>query len=246
MSANYTLVDFTQADIITSSIGSLNGWTDNAWAVVASRLVEQGIVVTISAGNDGLVGPYAAGTGSSGDYVLAIASVEAEILSSASFLATFNLEQDSNTTTVAYKSAAEDSWSNSIVKNWPVVPLTLDTTVLDDACNPLPSDTADLSNTIVLVRRGGCDYEVKQANVMAFNVTHLLVYNDESPLEVPNASFDPSFPILALITAEAGIAMVDTIKDGGNVAADFSKDPIENHVGLENEINGGKPSCKLI
>ena len=222
----------------------MDGWTDNAWAVVASRLVEQGVVVTISAGNDGLVGPYAAGTGSSGDYVLAVASVEAEVLSAASFLATFNEAQDSNTTNVAYKSMVEDSWSNSIVKNWPIVPLTLDTAILDDACNALPPNTSDLSNMVVLVRRGGCDYEVKQANVMAFNATHLLVYNDESPMEVPNASYDPTYPILAIITAEAGAAIIDTIQDGGNVTADFSMGSTANHVGLENEINGGKASCK--
>ena len=138
----------------------------------------------------------------------------------------------------------EESWSSSIVKNWPIVPLTLDTATLNDACNPLPSNSSDLSNVVVLVRRGGCEYDVKQANVMALNASHLLVYNDESPMEVPNASFDPTYPILAMITAEAGAAIIDTIKQGGNVTADFSVGAIDNHVGLENKINGGKASCK--
>jgi subtilisin family serine protease len=36
------------ADIITSSIGGASGWSEGPWATVASRLVNQGVVVTIS------------------------------------------------------------------------------------------------------------------------------------------------------------------------------------------------------
>ncbi|KAI8220725.1 hypothetical protein K4K53_007651 [Colletotrichum sp. SAR 10_77] len=64
-------------DIITSSIGGSSGWAEEAWAVVASRLVEQGIVVTISAANSGSIGPFYGSSGSSGKNVLAIASADA-------------------------------------------------------------------------------------------------------------------------------------------------------------------------
>ncbi|KAI8195985.1 Subtilisin DY [Colletotrichum sp. SAR 10_65] len=67
-----------KVDIITSSIGGSSGWAEEAWAVVASRLVEQGIVVTISAANSGSIGPFYGGSsGSSGKNVLAIASADA-------------------------------------------------------------------------------------------------------------------------------------------------------------------------
>jgi hypothetical protein len=39
-------------DILTLSLGGPDGWTESSSAVVASRLVEAGKVVTISAGND--------------------------------------------------------------------------------------------------------------------------------------------------------------------------------------------------
>jgi hypothetical protein len=39
-------------DIFTLSLGGADGWTESSSAVVASRLVDQGKVVTISAGND--------------------------------------------------------------------------------------------------------------------------------------------------------------------------------------------------
>ncbi|KAG4438387.1 hypothetical protein IFR05_006149 [Cadophora sp. M221] len=226
------------ADVITSSIGGVSGWTDGAWAVVASRLVDQGVVVTISAGNDGQAGAFAASSGSSGEHVLAIASVEADVLASASFLGTFNLGDSSNETYMAYR--APEDWDPSNVKDWPIYPLTLDTSMADDACNPLPAGTPNLGNKVVLVRRGGCNFSQKQQNVAAFGASNILVYNNESPLVIPG-QIDPT-PLIASITAEAGIAMIETIKAGGNVTADFSLPPIRNLVGVENGLSGGVAS----
>lgn len=63
-------------DVITASIGGRGGFADNAWAVVADRIAAEGVVVTIGAGNAGQGGPYYASSGSSGAYVLAVASAE--------------------------------------------------------------------------------------------------------------------------------------------------------------------------
>lgn len=63
-------------DVITASIGGRGGFSENAWAVVANRIAEEGVVVTIGAGNSGEGGPYYASSGSSGEYVLAVASAE--------------------------------------------------------------------------------------------------------------------------------------------------------------------------
>ncbi|KZL78332.1 serin endopeptidase [Colletotrichum incanum] len=63
-------------DVITASIGGRGGFANNAWAVVASRIAAQGVVVTVGAGNSGNGGPYYASTGSSGENVLSIASAE--------------------------------------------------------------------------------------------------------------------------------------------------------------------------
>ena len=38
----------------------------------------------------------------------------------------------------------------------PIYALSKDTTIANDACDPLPSDTPDLSPYLVIVRRGGC------------------------------------------------------------------------------------------
>lgn len=66
-----------QADVITASIGETDGFSDNPWALVSSRLVEKGIVVTISAGNEGDSGAFYSSSGSNGRGVLSVAAVNA-------------------------------------------------------------------------------------------------------------------------------------------------------------------------
>lgn len=67
---------------------------------MASRLVEEGVVVTISAGNSGAAGPFFGSSGSSGENVLAIASVETEKYPASPFELTFSVDGVSNTTKV--------------------------------------------------------------------------------------------------------------------------------------------------
>ncbi|KAH7249731.1 peptidase S8/S53 domain-containing protein [Fusarium redolens] len=62
------------ADVITSSIGQPNGWSDNPWAMLASRLVDKGVIVIASAGNEGEFGPFYSSSGAVGRGVLAVAA----------------------------------------------------------------------------------------------------------------------------------------------------------------------------
>lgn len=61
--------------MISASIGRPNGFTDNPWALVASRIVDKGVVVAISAGNEGYTGPLYTSSGSNGDGVISVAGI---------------------------------------------------------------------------------------------------------------------------------------------------------------------------
>ncbi|KAL7951248.1 peptidase S8/S53 domain-containing protein [Trichoderma barbatum] len=63
------------ADIITASIGRPDGFADDPWALVASRIADKGVVVTISAGNEGNTGPFYSSSGANGHNVLSVAAV---------------------------------------------------------------------------------------------------------------------------------------------------------------------------
>jgi len=45
-----------------------------------------------------------------------------------------------------------------VVGELPVYVLTKDITIPNDACSTLPDNTPDLSNYIVIIRRGGCNF----------------------------------------------------------------------------------------
>lgn len=230
------LADNIQVDIITASIGGANGWSENAWAEVASRLVEDGVVVTISAGNSGAAGPFYGSSGSSGKNVVAVASVSTELFPATPFEATFELDGSSNTTKLGYLPSTD--YFPPTVKDWPIVALTLDTTVLDDACSPFPSGSPDLSKAVPLVRRGTCNFAVKQQNLEALGAKYVLIYTDDRPITTP--STDRTSSLIGMITADAGEAIIDTIIAGGEVTADFSVNP-EEIVALEYPA-GGRPS----
>lgn len=205
---------------------------------MASRIVEQGVIVTIAAGNNGYEGPFFGSNGAAGDYVLAVASSEASTLVAPPFEATFNLDGVSNTTEVAYYPGL-DVFPAS-VKGWPIVPLSLNKSVENDACSPLPSTTQNLSAIIPLVRRGGCDFLDKQSNLEAFGAQFVLFYQDDETLASPYSWYDTS--LLGLIEKAAGEAIIDTVLAGGNVTADFSLlDPNKNYVGMYNAA-GGRPN----
>lgn len=62
--------------VITISTGGRGGWAHSVWAVVASRIAAEGVVMTIGVGNYGTGGPYYASSGSSGENLPSVASAQ--------------------------------------------------------------------------------------------------------------------------------------------------------------------------
>ncbi|KAI0595755.1 subtilase [Biscogniauxia sp. FL1348] len=220
-------------DIITSSIGSPGGWSTDAWAEVASRIVDEGIVVTIAAGNSGDDGPFFGSTGSSGNNVLGVASVDAESIAASPFGAMFSLDEDINKTTIGYLPST--FYFPAEVKDWPIRPLNLNTSDPADGCQPYANGTASLAGVIPLVRRGTCSFQTKQEHLAALGAEYMLFYNNQNRLISP--ATDNTDTLIGLISAEAGAAIIETIKAGGNVTADFTVNP-ESVVGIEYSSGG--------
>nr|XP_036587162.1 Minor extracellular protease vpr 7 [Colletotrichum truncatum]KAF6797893.1 Minor extracellular protease vpr 7 [Colletotrichum truncatum] len=208
-------------DIITASIGGPNGFSENAWAEVASRIVDQGVLVTIAAGNSGASGPFFGSSGSSGKNVLAVASVEAESAPNPSFKATFNLKNQTSTSKIGYIPSV--LYFPETVVSWPIIPLSLDTNATADACEPYPEGYRNLTGAIALVRRGGCDAMTKQANLQALGAQYILIYNDENPLV--RFYTDDYQSAIAMIEKHSGEALVEAVKAGAKITADFSAGP---------------------
>jgi hypothetical protein len=193
-------------------------------------MVDQGVVITIAAGNDGADGPFSMSNGASGEHVLTIAAADPSEFPAQGFTADFILDGVSNKTELAYTSSG---FFPSTILDWPVVPVTLNASVADDACLPLPSNTANMTGTIVLVRFGGCSLYTKYDNLAKFSANYILFYEDDGPYQAPISEAT----LTGVIEARAGEAIVNSILAGGNVTASFNVNT-SNYVGLYNAVPG--------
>ncbi|CCC11001.1 hypothetical protein SMACR_08789 [Sordaria macrospora] len=212
-------------DIITSSIGGEGGWSGGVWATIASRLVDRGVLVTISAGNEGYKGPFLASPGASGKNVIAVASTEPSVAPAWPFKATFTHGGNSTTVQSGYLQQIYDEhpWGRDVTDDFPITPLSLNANNTAEACEPLPEHAPDLSVGIALLRYGGCSPEVKQENAAKAGANRIFFYNDGSvsAWDFTRGTFNGE-PPAALIEAKMGEAMVATIAAGGKVTANFA------------------------
>ncbi|KAG8738765.1 hypothetical protein FRC10_006482 [Ceratobasidium sp. 414] len=155
-------------DVITLSLGGADGWTEAVSGVVASRIADSGRIVTIAAGNDGAYGSwYTSGPGT-GLSVISVGSVDNTVSTVENALV-------SNGRQVAYNGLA----ALPIPAGLSLYATSSDTAATADACNPLPDTTPDLSNKLVIIRRGTCTFVSKLDNAAKFGGRYFLIYDNK-------------------------------------------------------------------
>ncbi|OPB43456.1 serine endopeptidase [Trichoderma guizhouense] len=229
------------ADIITSSVGGQSGFSDDPWAVTASRLAEKGVVVTIANGNDGTSGPFSESNGSNGEFVLAVASVNSDVTAEAAFEATFE-SHTSKKITVSYQASV--FWDSAAYDGWPIVPFNTDPSAPTDACHAFNSGwNLNYTNSIVLVSDGACNWQTKLSVLNALHnyTLPILIYTSQYPVSAFfNGSGDST---VGYIPLDAGENLMQALRTGVKVTASF-KDTVENLKFLPSPAfyGGGMPS----
>ena len=186
-------------DVITMSLGGTVGWTEAVSSVVSSRVAKAGRIVTIAAGNEGESGAFFASGPASGIDVIAVASVDNTVIP------VQNAKSSDRDAPIPYLSLQPLNFTESL----PVFAISK-TLVPDDACDPLPDSTPDLSDFMVLIRRGGCTFVSKLENVAKKGARVALVYNNAGS---PNALSDGVIPG-ALISSEDGAYLLEKFNAG--------------------------------
>ncbi|KIJ56962.1 hypothetical protein M422DRAFT_40528 [Sphaerobolus stellatus SS14] len=196
------------ADILSLSLGGADGWTEGSASVVASRLSAAGKVVTIAAGNEGSYGSWYTSSPGNGLNVISVGSVENLKISVQNATTS-----DSNHPTVPYFSALPLAIPGTL----PLYVVSTDPTVANDACNALPANTPDLSNRLVLVRRGSCTFVTKLQNIAAKGARYSLIYDNGNGIGgISTGTF-----ITALIAAEDGQYLVGQAAAGKAINITF-------------------------
>lgn len=206
------------ADIISASVGGPAGWSEDPWAVVVSRIVDRGVPCILSAGNAGQAGLFYANTAGNGKHVTAVASFD-----NTKSLTLFNVSHytvdGGPEREFGALAGAPDAWKGVKLPLWA---LNYNTTVADDACNPLPASTPDLSKHIVLIRRGSCTFEVKANNVAKFGARYMMVYSNQEQLSPYDVSMVPGIKAAAIVSPAQGEEWMKHLSGGGRVVLEMS------------------------
>ncbi|KAK0213189.1 pyrolysin [Desarmillaria ectypa] len=196
-------------DILTLSLGGVDGWTEGTGSVVASRIAETGIVVTIAAGNDGTYGSwYTSGPGS-GINVISVASVDNVVIPVQNVTV-----KGVDHSPIPYLVAVPFNVTGDL----PIYATSTNTSITDDACSPLPSDTPDLSGYVVILHRGTCAFTQKLANAAAKGGKTFLIYNSDTGAWDSIAVGDYT---AALISAEDGKFLVEQFAANASIMLNF-------------------------
>ncbi|KAH7103016.1 subtilisin-like protein [Auriculariales sp. MPI-PUGE-AT-0066] len=215
-------------DVITLSLGGLDGWTVGADSVIASRIAEAGRVVTIAAGNAGEDGLWYTSSPGNGINVISVGSTNNiglgplfQVTTTEPGLGPFPYQWDGSLDPLPVDGAL------------PVYATSKDSTVVDDACNPLPDSTPDLSGYVTLVRRGTCNFTIKIQNVVSKGGRIVLLYNNGGNWgPISTGGYDAA----AIVDTASGLAILDAVNAGKNFTVSF---PNTGAVSIPNLTNGG-------
>ncbi|KAI0392210.1 subtilisin-like protein [Xylariaceae sp. FL0594] len=184
------------SNIITASIGGASGWSEDPWAVVVSRIVDAGVPCTVSAGNDGSEGLFYASTASNGKRVSSIASID-NWVTPVLLTDSFYTIDGANNQSFGYVVGEPAEWAGVKLPLWAP---SLDIADPAAGCKPYPAGTPDLSNKIVLIRRGSCPFTDKATNAANAGAKYIMFYNN-----VPTGALTTT---LTAVTAIKGAGMV--------------------------------------
>jgi minor extracellular serine protease Vpr len=193
-------------DVLNMSIGSAFQWPQYPTAVAASNLVNQGMVVVASIGNNGASGVYSAGAPGLGEHVIGVASYDNSHVS----LAAFTVSPDD--TLIGYGTAAAAPLPPT-EGSYPMA-RTGTTTTPDDACSPIADD---LTGHVVLIRRGTCPFHTKALNAQNANAAGVVLYNNVAGRFSPTVAGTPPIVIPVVAISDTEGALIDGRLADGDV-----------------------------
>jgi subtilisin family serine protease len=182
--------------VLNMSIGSAYQWPQYPTAQAADRLVNKGVSVVASIGNNGANGLYSAGAPGVGKKVIGVASFDNTHVS----LPYFTVSPDN--TPIGYTNAsgspgAPASGTSPMARTG--TPATA-----NDACNAVAPAPGSLQGKVALVRRGTCTFYEKSLNAMNAGAVGVVLYNNAAGRFSPTVAGTPpiTIPVVAISDTE--------------------------------------------
>ncbi|KAL9558413.1 hypothetical protein MBANPS3_000913 [Mucor bainieri] len=157
--------------VINLSLGIENGWPEDAMAVVAERLTNQGVIVVGVAGNQGSDGIYSQNSPASGKHVISAASIDNSFYLS-------NVVQFSMITD-EYFPYVPSSTTTSF-PNGTIAPILSEDNSVPFGCKNETSITADnTKGQVLFLKRGKCTFSEKLEKAKQVGAIAVLFYDPD-------------------------------------------------------------------
>ncbi|GAA6041120.1 hypothetical protein JCM8097_004125 [Rhodosporidiobolus ruineniae] len=171
------------AQVVSISIAGGQGWIDTSPSqVVADYLASQGVHVIMAAGNERTEGAFFADGPAATYGGTAVGAVDT------TWLPAYNATLSGGFAPLPYIAPAPLS---NLTGTYDLYFTSTTLSATNDACTALPS-TLDLSNSVVIVARGGCDFTVKYANLGKAGAKVGLIYNTAGSATIPQQNIGSS------------------------------------------------------
>lgn len=198
--------------VVNQSLGAGRQWPEYPTAQAATRMVDRGVIMVASIGNNGPGGSspdalYAAGAPGTGKKVIGVASFDNAQLS-------FTV----NGTPYGFNTAS----GGPVAPTSGSMPMgrTGTTASTSDACTALTAGS--LTGQVALIRRGGCTFYTKAFNAQSAGAVGVVLYNNTTGAVAPSVSGTPAITIpVVAVTADQG-AVLDAAIAAGPTSLDWS------------------------
>lgn len=190
-------------DVLNMSVGAaFASWPQYPTAVASDHLVDSGMVVVASAGNDGEAGTWSVGAPSVGEEAIGVASYDS-----------------TEFTTTAFRTTPDgESYPYTTAGGSPEIPtsggaaLALPADGEELACEALSEDFTD---EIVVISRGECAFHDKAVNAQDADAAGVVVFNNEPGLINPTVEGEEPITIpVAAVSLEAGESILAAVAAG--------------------------------
>lgn len=200
--------------IVNQSLGAARQWPQYPTAQATSRLVDKGVVMVASIGNNGPGGGspdalFAAGAPGVGEKVIGVASYDNTSVT----LSQFRISPDN--TAIGFNAATgaplpPTSGTGALAR-------TGTTTTLNDACNAVAPAPGSLTGKIALIRRGTCSFYEKAFNAQAAGAVGVVLYNNAPGRINPTVAGTPAITIQVAAVSDTEGVLIDNRLAAGPV-----------------------------
>jgi subtilisin family serine protease len=169
--ASFNMAYEAGSHIISASVGIDGGWPDDAWSMMAQRIVENGVSVVVAAGNNGELNIFRPINPAAGRGVASVASINARELPFLMLAGTYSTAESAEQKDFGWISAFPPYENLTL----PLFYVGSDAET-GNACEPLAEGLPDLTDYIVLVKEDDCHVDTQAVNIVAKGGRNLLYF----------------------------------------------------------------------